>query len=144
MLFTFRLFIGWRGDSCSQTNVGKELLRNFSFWALGPRTKLSGERGQIIASQRHFPDFYTKQVLNVWRSPLHAVFHWNVKGKTRKKWKNTVSFVASLGAGVQPRSTVQLVMPVSDVEKRPSSQFFLGFGVLFGEEKPLMTNNVSF
>ena len=38
MLFTFRLFIGWRGDSCSQTNVGKELLRNFSFWALGPWT----------------------------------------------------------------------------------------------------------
>ena len=38
MLFTFRLFIGWRGDSCSQTNVGKELLRNFLFWALGPRT----------------------------------------------------------------------------------------------------------
>ena len=53
--------------------------------------------------------------------------------------------MASLGAGVQPpRSTVQLVMPVSDVEKRPSSQFFLGFGVLFGEEKLLVTSNVSF
>ena len=35
---TFRLLIGWTDDSCSQTNVGKELLRNFSFWALGPRT----------------------------------------------------------------------------------------------------------
>ena len=28
-------------------------------------------------------------------------FYWNVKGKTRKKRKNTASFVASLGAGVQ-------------------------------------------
>ena len=36
--------------------------------------------------------------------------------------------MASLGAGVQPRSTVQLFMPVCAVEKRPSSQFFLGFG----------------
>ena len=52
--------------------------------------------------------------------------------------------MASLGAGVQPQSTVQLVMPVSDVEKRPFSQFFLDFGVLFGEEKPLVTSNISF
>ena len=83
-----------------------------------------GERGEIIASLSHFPDFYTKQALKVWWSPLHAVFYWNVKGKTRKKRKNTASFVASLGAGVQPRSTVQLFMPVSGVEKRPFSQFF--------------------
>ena len=26
----------------------------------------------------------------------------------------------------------------------PSSQFFLGFGVSFGEEKPLVTSNVGF
>ena len=45
-------------------------------------------------------------------------FYWNVEGKTRKKQKNTASFVASLGAGVQPRSTVQLFMPVSGVEKK--------------------------
>ena len=64
------------------------------------------------------------QALKVWRSPLHAVFYWNVKGKSRKKRKNTASFVASLGAGVQPRSTVQLFMPVSGVEKPPFSQFF--------------------
>ena len=32
--------------------------------------------------------------------------------------------MASLGAGVQPRSTVQLFMPVSGVEKPPFSQFF--------------------
>ena len=51
-------------------------------------------------------------------------FYWNVKGKTRKKRKNTASFVASLGAGVQPRSTVQLFMPVSGVEKTPFWQFF--------------------
>ena len=82
------------------------------------------ERGEIIASQSHFPDFYTKQALKVWRWPLHTVFHWNIKGKTRKKRKNTASFVASLGAGVEPRSTVQLFMPVSNVEKWPSSLFF--------------------
>ena len=54
MLFTFRLFIGWRGDSCSQTNVGKELLRNFSFWALGPRTITAGSPAQRTQSFR-FP-----------------------------------------------------------------------------------------
>ena len=43
-----------------------------------------GERGEIIASLSHFPDFNTKQTLKVWRSPLHSVFYWNVKGKTRK------------------------------------------------------------
>ena len=37
-VFTFRLFIGSRGDLCSQTNVAKELLRKFSFLGLGPRT----------------------------------------------------------------------------------------------------------
>ena len=103
-----------------------------------------GKRGEIIASQRCFPDFHTKQALKVWRSPLHAVFYWNVKGKARKKRKNTASFVASLGAGVQPRSTVQLFMVVNDNEKQPSSQCFLGFEVSFGEEKPFMTSNASF
>ena len=52
--------------------------------------------------------------------------------------------MASLGADVQPRSTVQLFMSVSDVEKRPSSKFFLGFEVSFGEEKPFVTSNASF
>ena len=90
---------------------------------------LSWERGEIIASLSHFPDFYTKQALKVWRLPLHAVFYWNVKEKTRKKRKNTVRFVASLGAGVQPRSTVQLFIPARGVEKTPFWQFFfLGFG----------------
>ena len=58
--------------------------------------------------------------------------------------KNTASFVASLGAGVQPRSTVHLIMPVSSVKKLPFSQFFLGFGVSFGEKKPFVTSNASF
>ena len=35
-------------------------------------------------------------------------------------------------------------MPVSGVEKPPFSQFFLGFGVSFGEEKPFVTRNVTF
>ena len=55
------------------------------------------------------------------------------KERLDKSERNTASFVASLGAGVQPRSIVQLFMPVSAVEKRPFSQFLLGFGVSFGE-----------
>ena len=47
---------------------------------------------------------------------------------TRKCGKNTDSFVASLGAGVQPQSTVQLFMPVSGVEKLPFVQFFSALG----------------
>ena len=43
---------------------------------------------------------------------LAHCFHWNVKGKTRKRRKNTASFVASSCAGVQPRSTVQLSVVV--------------------------------
>ena len=103
-----------------------------------------GKRGEIIASLSHFPDFYTKQALKVWRSPLHAVFYWNVKGKTRKKRKNTASFVASLGAGVQPRSIVQFFMPVSGVEKPPFSQFFSRLWGVISEEKLFVTSNASF
>ena len=51
----------------------------------GGTTAKGRERGEIIASQRHFPNFYTKQAFKTWRSPLHAVFHWNGQGKTRKK-----------------------------------------------------------
>ena len=48
MLFTFRLLIAWRDDSCCQTNVGKELLRNFLFGALGPRTNSEEIRRCIL------------------------------------------------------------------------------------------------
>ena len=48
-----------------------------------------------------------------------------------------------LGAGVQPRSTVQLFMPVSWVEKQPFSQFSR-LWVSFGEKKPFVTSNASF
>ena len=41
-----------------------------------------------------------------------------LKERLEKSERTPPAFVASLGAGVQPRSTVQLVMPVSDVEKR--------------------------
>ena len=102
----------------------------------GGTTAKGRERGQIIASQRHFPNFYTKQAFKTWRSPPHAVFHWNVQGKTRKRRKNTASLTASLDTGVQPRLTVQLFMPVSDVVKRSSSQFFSRLWVSFGEQKP--------
>ena len=46
-----------------------------------------GERGEIIASQRHFPDFYTKQALKVWRSPLYAFFPLKCQRKGSKKAK---------------------------------------------------------
>ena len=39
--------------------------------------------------------------------------------------------MASLGAGVQPQSTVQLFMPVNGVEKRPFLQFFSALGVIW-------------
>ena len=42
------------------------------------------------------------------------------------------------------RSTVQLFMPVSGVEKPPFSQFFSRLWVSFGEEKPFVTSNASF
>ena len=121
------------------TSISMVFIHFFRIWE-----SFKGERGKIIASQCHFPDFYTKQALKVWVLPLHAVFYSNVKGKTWKKRKNTASFVAPLGAGVQPWSTVQLFMPVSDVEKRPSLQFFLDFGVSLGKEKPFVTRNFSF
>ena len=35
-------------------------------------------------------------------------------------------------------------MPVSGVEKSPFSQFFLGFGVSFGEEKPFIISKCQF
>ena len=68
-----------------------------------------------------------------WKSEDHRCFLLKCQRKdTKKKRKNTASFVATLGAGVpRPRSTVKLFMPVSAVEKRPFSQFFLGFGVSF-------------
>ena len=46
--------------------------------------------------------------------------------------------------GVQPQSTVQLFMPRQRCRKRSFSQFFLGFGLSFGEEKPFVTSNAGF
>ena len=45
----------------------------------------------------HFPDFYTKQVLKVWRSPLHAVFYWKCQRKVSKKAKDHRQFRGVLG-----------------------------------------------
>ena len=50
-------------------------------------------------------------------------FSLTCQRKDSKKAKEHRQFVASLGAGVQPRPTVQLFVPVSDVEKRPSSVY---------------------
>ena len=49
--------------------------------------------------------------------------------KDSNKAKEQRHFRGVLGAGVQPRSTIQLFMPVSGVEKPPFSQFCLAFGV---------------
>ena len=53
--------------------------------------------------------------MKVWISPLHAVFHWNVKGKTRKKRKNTASFIWRLGrwrTAAIDRTTFHACQPV--------------------------------
>ena len=92
----------------------------------------------LIASLSLFPEFYTKQALTVWRSPLHAVFHWNVKGKTRKNRKNTAGFVAS------SRDRPYNLSCLSAVSKNGRFCIFLGFGVSFGGEKPFVTSNASF
>ena len=59
---------------------------------------LQREGGEIIASRRHFPDFYTNQALKVWRSSLHALFHWNVKGGFTRKSEKTPPALWSLWA----------------------------------------------
>ena len=57
---------------------------------------------------------------------------------SKERLKEHRQFRGVLGAGVQ------LFMPVSGVEKTPFWQFFLGFGVSFGEEKPFVKSNASF
>ena len=85
----------WRTKSKTYNNEGSwnlstELPLNFIFKGSVERSLLPWAIFLILHETGH----------EVWRSPLHAVFYWNVKGKTRKKRKNTASFVASLGAGV--------------------------------------------
>ena len=55
-------------------------------------------------------------------------FYWNVEGKTRKKRKNTASFVASLGAGVQPRSDRTTFHACQRCRKNAVLAVFLGLG----------------
>ena len=81
-----------------------------------------------------FSWFLHKTDLKDMKKLLHAVFHWNVKGKTRKKRKNTAaaSFVASLGAW-RHSSRRRPAMPAihsSDVKKRPSTSWWLSFSGL--------------
>ena len=71
-------------------------------------------------------------------------FSLKCQRKDSKKVKEHRHFRGVLGRWRTAAIDRTLVMPVSDVEKRPSSQFFLGFGVSFGEKKPLVTSNVSF
>ena len=56
-------------SACSST-FDRERVSASVFWKeadtlLHETTNTQGERGEIIASQRHFPDFYTKQALKV-------------------------------------------------------------------------------
>ena len=78
-----------------------------------------------------YPIIVSLDTLKVWRSPLHAVFYWNVKGKTRKKRKNTAGFVMSLGAGVQLRSTVQLSCLSAVSKNGRFRSFFSALGVIW-------------
>ena len=78
------------------------------------RLRVRSRRSAIFTPSAHV----RRQSLPVWPPTLNN--HLYLYSKKRK---NTTSFMPSLGAGVQPRSTVQLFVPVSDVEKRSSSQF---------------------
>ena len=113
--------------------------KNMSAWQL-----LFGRWGLRGAWRDHcFPEpfswFLHETGLESLKITSARSFYWNVKGKTRKKRKNTASFAASLGAGVQPRSTVQLFMPVSGVEKRRFGSFFLASGCHLARKSLLWT-----
>ena len=58
------------------------------------------------------------------------------KERLEKTRKNIASFVASLGAGVQPRSTVQLqvLMPVAVLKNGRFRSFFSALGVIWREK----------
>ena len=48
------------------------------------RLRGSSATSVLVSSQRYFPLFLHKKASTAWRSPLHAVFHWNDKGKILK------------------------------------------------------------
>ena len=57
-------------------NLSLSLPISTSFFKANTSAKKSKlEYCKITASLSHFLDFYTKQALKVWRSPLHAVFY---------------------------------------------------------------------
>ena len=84
---------------------------------------IQGERGEIIASPSHFPDFHETGLESL-KNTSARCFLLKCQRKTRKKRKGTASFVASLGAGILPRSTIQLFMLVSGVAKPPFCAVF--------------------
>ena len=61
----------WFCIFCGVTMSGSAKTENRPRWSAGHALRGAWE---VIASLSHFPDFYTKQALKVWRSPLHAVF----------------------------------------------------------------------
>ena len=111
-------------------------------WAPEPNMEMIIAQCHIRSAERSsFPSaiswFLKKQASKTWISLLQVLFHWSGNEQTQKV-KNTTSFVASLGADVQLQSTVQLFMPVSDVEKWPSWQLFLVFWGFIWREKSEM------
>ena len=58
--------------------------------------------------------------------------------------KNTASFAASLGAGVQPQSTRTTFHACQRCRKAAVFAVFSRLWVSFGEKKPFVTNNASF
>ena len=71
---------------------------------------LQRERGVIIASQRRLLIAGLEEP----KITLQAVLNEMSKEKHKKSERTPLVSCASLGAGVQPRSTAQLFMPVGD------------------------------
>ena len=66
---------------------------------------------------------------------LFFCFFWNIVWKTHKKANEHSQLRGVLGRWLKLRWTVQLFMPVNDVEKWPFRQFFLEFWVQIGDKK---------
>ena len=82
-----------------------------------------------------------------WKSEDHLCTLFFIemsRERLEKKRKNTASFVASLGAGVQPRSPYNFSCLSAVSKNGHFRSFLLGFLVSFGEEKPFLTSNASF
>ena len=106
----------------ARTPVRKKPLHREDIKALFVHLKGSVERSLLPSAI--FLIFRRKTCLESLKITSARCFSMKCQRKDSKKAKEHSQFRGVLGAGVQPRSTVQHFMSVSDVEKRPSSQFF--------------------